>query len=162
MPKPRVYVETTIPNFYYEFRDSPAVVERREITRAWWADAGQRYDLLTSSTTLAELAAGTRHHLVRLRMELLNGLPVVFADPLIRAVVNDYLRHKLMPSKPTTADASHLALASYHKCDFLVTWDSHHLANPNKVPHIQRVNAALGLHVPVIVTPAELLRRTDE
>ena len=26
MPKPRVYVETTIPSFYYDFRESPAVV----------------------------------------------------------------------------------------------------------------------------------------
>lgn len=159
MPKPRVYVETTIPNFYYDFRDSPAVVQRREITRTWWADAAPHYELVTGSTTLAELEAGTRHHLVRLRMELLSGLPVLFTDPSIRAIVKDYLRHKLMPSKPTTADATHLALASYHTCDFLVTWDSRHLANPNKVPHIQRVNARLGLHVPEVLTPAELLRR---
>jgi predicted nucleic acid-binding protein len=160
MPKPRVYVETTIPSFYYDFRDSPAVVQRREATRAWWADAGERYELLTSSTTLAELAAGTRRDLVRLRMELLRGLSVTFTDPPIPAIVEHYLRQKLMPSKPTTADATHLALASYHGCDFLVTWDSRHLANPNKVTHIQRVNAALGLHVPEIVTPVELLRRS--
>lgn len=160
MPKPRVYVETTIPNFYYDLRDSPAVVERREVTRAWWANARERSELLTSSTVLLELAAGTRKHLVRLRMELLSGLPVLFTNPPIPAIVQDYLRHKLMPSRPTTADATHLALASHHECDFIVTWDSRHLANPNKFTHIQRVNSALGLHVPEIVTPAELLRRS--
>lgn len=160
MPKPRVYAETTIPSFYYDFRNSPGVVERREITRQWWADAAEGYELITSSVALQELSAGTRQDLVRLRTELLTDVPVVYTNPLILAIVREYLRHKLMPSKPTTADAAHLALASYHQCEFLLTWDSRHLANPNKSTHIQRVNSALGLHVPKIVTPAELLRRS--
>src|SRR5207244_12975766 len=52
-------------------------------------------------------------------------------------------------------DALHLALASYHKCDFLVTWNCRHLANANKFGHIRRVNALLGLFVPALVTPLE-------
>lgn len=162
MPKPRVYVETTIPNFYYDFRDSPAVVERREITRIWWANARESYELLTSSTVLLELEAGARKDLVRLRTELLREIPVVFSGPPVPEIVQAYLRNKLMPARPTTADATHLALASYHKSDFIVTWDSRHLANPNKFTHIQKINSALGLHVPEIVTPQELLRRAHE
>jgi hypothetical protein len=51
----------------------------------------------------------------------------------------------------------HLALASYHKCDFLLTWNCRHLANANKFGHIRRVNTMLGLFVPLLVTPLELL-----
>src|SRR3712207_5384509 len=137
MPKPRVYVETTIPNFYYDFRDSPSVVQRREITRAWWADAAERYELVTSSTVLRELAAGKRHHLVQSRMDLLQGIPVLFVRPRIRETAKVYVEHKLMPSRPTLADALHLALASHDDCDFIVTWDRRHLANPNKTAHIR-------------------------
>lgn len=54
-------------------------------------------------------------------------------------------------------DAPHLALASYHKCEFLVTWNCQHLANANKFGHICRVNSLLGLYVPVLATPLELL-----
>jgi hypothetical protein len=55
-----------------------------------------------------------------------------------------------------------LALASYHKCDFLVTWNCAHLANANKFGHIRRVNAMLGLFVPALVTPLQLLESPDE
>jgi hypothetical protein len=65
-------------------------------------------------------------------------------------------RHKLMPVDPF-GDALHLALASYHRCDFLVTWNCQHLANARKFGHIRRINGILGLFVPEIVTPMELL-----
>ena len=53
--------------------------------------------------------------------------------------------------------ANGLALASHHKCDFLVTWNCRHLANANKFGHIRRVNTMLGLFVPALVTPLELI-----
>jgi hypothetical protein len=59
-------------------------------------------------------------------------------------------------------DALHLALASYHNCEFLVTWNCQHLANANKYGHIRRVNNLLGLYVPVLATPLELLGETYE
>ena len=58
---------------------------------------------------------------------------------------------------PTLApDALHLALASFHKCDFLLTWNCAHIANANKFEHIRIINARLGLFVPALVTPIEL------
>ncbi len=35
-PKPRVYIETTIPSFYFEIRKEPEMVARRLWTRRWW------------------------------------------------------------------------------------------------------------------------------
>lgn len=72
-----------------------------------------------------------------------------------------YLRHKLMP-REAIGDADHLALASVHACDMLVTWNCRHLANANKTAHIRRVNALLGLRTPLLVTPLELLEKHDE
>jgi predicted nucleic acid-binding protein len=137
------------------------MVARRRATRTWWVTAPQRYELITSSTVYLELAAGTRRR-ARLRMDLLQGLPILFPNADVSEIVFTYLRHKLMPAKPTTADAIHLALASYHRCDFLVTWNCRHLANPNKAAHILRLNALLGLHVPTLVTPQELLEGGDD
>jgi len=50
---------------------------------------------------------------------------------------------------------------SHHKCDFLLTWNCAHLANANKFGHIRRVNALLGLFVPELVTPLQLLGGED-
>lgn len=51
----------------------------------------------------------------------------------------------------------HVALASYCKCDFLLTWNCRHLANANKFDHVRRINTLLNLFVPKFVTPLELL-----
>ena len=75
-------------------------------------------------------------------------------------IVRAYIEHKVMPSDPA-GDALNLALASYHKCDFLVTWNCRHLANANKFGHIRRINTLLGLFVPALVTPLELLGGSD-
>ena len=71
-------------------------------------------------------------------------------------IVEAYIEHQLMPRNPV-GDALHLALASQHKCDFLLTWNCKHLANANKFSHIEWVNTTLGLFVPTLVTPLSLL-----
>lgn len=49
-----------------------------------------------------------------------------------------------------------------HRCDILATWNCKHIANANKLPHIRRVNALLGLETPVLAAPLELLDKDDE
>ncbi len=155
MSLPRVYVETTIPSFYHETRIAPEIVARREWTRQWWSAASDRYELVTSPAVLDELGSGPSDRSTAW-LALVAHLPVLTVSPAIVEIVEAYIRHKLMPANPT-GDALHLALASFHKCDFLVTWNCEHLANANKFGHIRRVNTMLGLFVPVLVTPIELL-----
>jgi hypothetical protein len=38
-----------------------------------------------------------------------------------------------------------------------LTWNCRELANENKMEHIRRVNAMMGLFTPAIVTPLNLL-----
>jgi len=88
-------------------------------------------------------------------------LPLIPVTQEIVEIVQTYIQHHVMPQDPV-GDALHLALASYHKCDFLLTWNCRHLANANKFGHIRRVNALMGLYVPALVTPLELLGDSDE
>lgn len=48
-------------------------------------------------------------------------------------------------------------MRSFRRCDFLVTWNCQYLANANKFAH----NTLLGLYVPLLVTPLELLAEGD-
>ncbi len=157
--KPRIYVETTIPSFYHEVRSSPDVVARRDWTQLWWENASDRYELVTSPAVLDEISGGLPE-LGAMRLSLVRHLPLLPIEPPIVEIVQAYLRYKLMPADPG-GDALHLALASFHKCDFLVTWNCQHLANANKFGHIRRVNTLLGLFVPALVTPLELLGDDD-
>jgi hypothetical protein len=157
MPKPRVYVETTIPSFYHDPRTSPEVIKMRRWTRLWWRGAVARYALVTSDVVLQELAAGT-YEVARSRMALLDEVGSLPLDHASAEIAEEYIQQKLMPAKPPH-DATHLALASVHRCEFIVTWNCKHLANPNKARHIERINRSLGLHVPRLVTPRDLLWR---
>ncbi|MHB8767292.1 MAG: PIN domain-containing protein [Deferrisomatales bacterium] len=84
------------------------------------------------------------------------SLPLVPVELAVAEIAEAYIAHRVMPRDPA-GDALHLALASYHKCDFLLTWNCRHLANANKFAHVRRINVLLGLHVPMLVTPLELM-----
>ena len=159
--KPKVYVETSIPSFYYEVRSQPDMVARRQWTQEWWKNASDRYLLTTSLATLDELKQGNFPGKTD-AIEMMGELLLVPIEAGIAEIVEVYIQQHLMPNDPV-GDALHLALASYHKCDFLLTWNCRHLANANKFGHIRRVNVMLGLYVPTIVTPLELIgAQTDE
>jgi predicted nucleic acid-binding protein len=158
--KPKVYIETSIPSFYYEERPEPDMVARKLWTRQWWEQSGSYYSLVTSVAVLDELRQGTYPNKTAV-LDLVNTLPLIPVTQEIVEIVQTYIQHHVMPQDPV-GDALHLALASYHKCDFLLTWNCRHLANANKFGHIRRVNALLGLYVPALVTPLELLGDSDE
>ena len=140
--KPRVYIETSIPSFYHESRTEPEMAARQQWTREWWDRYSQEYSLVTSVAVLNELDRGD-YPSKDAAMQLVSALPLVKVEEAVTDIVHPYTRHKVMPDHPV-GDALHLALASYHKCDFLPAWNCRHLANANKFGHIRRVNTLLG------------------
>lgn len=153
--KPRVYIETSIPSFYHDVREEPEMVARCIWTRQWWDERRDDYDVFTSEAVIDELTAGEYPSKQQV-LDLVGSVPLVPVEPGIAEIVEAYIRHKVMPEDPV-GDALHLALASYHKCDFLLTWNCNHLANANKFSHIRRINTILGLYVPTLLTPLEML-----
>jgi hypothetical protein len=135
----RAYVETSIPSFYFELRSEARMVARRDWTREWWTRATSgSTELVTSLAVIDELQRGDFAASPDC-LELVSGLPVLAIETPIVEIVQAYIRHRVMPADPA-GDALHLALASYHRCEFLVTWNCKHLANANKFGHIRRVN----------------------
>ena len=131
------------------------MVARRLWTQQWWEEAEENYLLVTSVAVLDELARGDFPGRQE-ALEMLDKVSLLPIEEAVTDIVQAYIQHKVMPADPV-GDALHLALASYHKCDFLLTWNCRHLANANKFGHIRRVNTLLGLYVPLLVTPLELL-----
>ena len=155
----RVYLETTIPSAYVSTRTDPSSVHRRELTRAWWADQGPRYDVWISEAVVLELAQGDWPGRA-VALELVDPLRRV---PLTEEVINvarRYVRERLVPGD-LQGDALHLATACVYEFDFLLTWNIRHLANPNKMAHLTVINRRLGLLTPQVVTP-EMLWLEDE
>jgi hypothetical protein len=60
---------------------------------------------------------------------------------------------------PRTAseDALHIAVATVHGVDYLLTWNCKHIANATMRQGIERVCREAGYEPPVICTPEELM-----
>ena len=153
--KPNIYIETSIPSFYCEVRTEPDNIARREWTRQWWDEYLADYNAYTSEAVIDELEGGAFPGKTD-ALRLIENLPLLDISEPIADIVATYISHHIMPNDPA-GDALHLAIASFYKCDFLVTWNCRHLANANKFGHIRRINTMLGLFVPALVTPLELI-----
>jgi hypothetical protein len=151
----KVYVETSIPSYYHELRTDPEIVIFKNWTQHWWDFKRGQYDVFTSEAVLRELENGD-YPTKADALSLLKDIPVLRIGPPIAEIVDAYIQHRAMPANPA-GDALHLAIASYYRCDFLLTWNCKHLANANKFAHIQRLNVLLGLYCPRLVTPLEFL-----
>jgi len=153
----KIYIETTIPSYYYEIRPQPEFVAMRNWTREWWDHHRHIYELVTSDPVIDELEGGN-YPQKKEALKLIEDLELLPVTTEVIETAGVYIAHKTMPKDPT-GDAMHLALATHYKCDFLLTWNCNHLANPNKFDHIERVNAIIGLATPKLVTPFALLGR---
>ena len=152
---PSVYVETSIPSYYFERRPTVKARLWRETTREWWDNHRRAYSLFTSTFVLAELRNAPSSKGAS-AVNLLSGIQLLPELAGLNEVIAYYIEHRLMPAD-ALGDAAHLAMASMHRMDFLLTWNINHLANANKIQHLSVLNARLGLAVPIVTTPFTLL-----
>ncbi len=132
------------------------MVARKHWTREWWERYPNTYELVISEGVISELEEG-EYPTQADALTLVATLPRLDMPDEIADIVDTYVANQLMPQE-RLGDALHLALASYHKCDFLLTWNCSHIANANKFEHIRIINTRLGLFVPALVTPMELCK----
>jgi len=125
-------------------------------TRQWWLYKQRKCVSCHGSSRHHRIISEAREPKRSNATRLIENLPMLSYDEAVDQIVSVYISHRLMPGK-AMGDAAHLALASYHKCDFLITWNCRNIANANKFNHIRRVNGMLGLFTPKLVTPLQLL-----
>lgn len=157
---PTVYIETTIPSYYFDERSALANEIAR--TREWWDAERGSYECYVSAVVLEELSTGDYPYKTEC-LNLVTNLPVLALTSEVRDIADVYLRRGLMPKQPI-ADALHLALASHYKLDYLLTWNCRHLANANKIRPLENMNQGMGLPAPILATPQMLypLEKRDD
>lgn len=152
--KKTVYVETSVFSLYYD--DRPESRYRRETTRSWWRKERRAYSLYTSHFCLEEVSNPVYPGWRRVSA-LARDLPLLEITEDIAGIIKAYISNRLMPADDA-GDAAHLAIASFHEVDYLLTWNCRHLANANKFDHIRTVNRRLGIMTPELVTPEQLFK----
>ena len=147
-----VYFDSTILSYLYDER--PEIEFLVRATKEWWATERLNFAGFLSAETLRELGDGEypRKNLIMQEALKIRSLPI---DKDIIDTARFYVQNYLMP-KEEGGDALHLAVASHHKIDYLLSWNYSHLVNDNKRRHIRVLNDKLKLTTPVIITPLEL------
>ena len=155
----RIYIETTIPSFYYTLRTDAESRVRQKWTRQWWNEYAGIFTLTSSVAVIEEINRGTSDK-IQDRLDLLKDVELLPITDYIENIARIYIDRLVMPRDPS-GDALHLAIASFHNVDALLTWNCRHLANANKIHSIRQINQELGLFVPELTTPLNYLGGDD-
>lgn len=118
----------------------------------WWIERSGAYDLFVSGEVVAELSAA-ESPVSGNALKMLEGLNMLDLRPEVQKLAHVLVEEKVMPAPAVAGDAMHVAAATVHRMDYMLTWNVRHLANPNKRTHLAVVCLRLGLVPPQLVTP---------
>ena len=153
--KPSAYIETSVVSYYTARRSRDLIVAaHQEITYAWWDGHLHEYAAYVSQVVLEEIrrddpAAATE------RLAAISEFQVLPASPEIEPLAVSYLTELRLP-QDALYDTLHIALASIHCVDYLVTWNCRHIANASIQARLRRLAEQMGFALPVLCTPDEL------
>jgi hypothetical protein len=153
--KRRVYIETSVIS-YLTARPSKTILgaAHQQITSAWW-ERRDEFELVVSESVLRECGAGDPDAAQR-RLGIVADLPLLLIDERALHIAEALVEQGIVPTK-AAEDALHIAVATIHGVDYLLTWNCRHIANPEIQRNIAAYLEQLGYFLPFICTPEELL-----
>jgi predicted nucleic acid-binding protein len=153
--KPSVYLETSVIG-YLTSRPSKDLITaaNQQVTRQWWEQHRGGFDLFISQFVIDECVAGDPES-ARQRLNILHGIEQLDATLDVETLAGLLQQRIPLPAK-AGVDALHIAVASVHGIEYLLTWNCAHIANAMLRPRIEMVCRSFGNEPPTICTPQEL------
>lgn len=157
MARPTVYIETSIISYLVGWLHprNPIVAGNQMLTRDWWENRRQDFDLFSSGAVIDEALKGDPRRASE-RLELLSHMTMLSVTSAARELATVLLRETRLPRK-ADIDALHIAIAAIHGVEYLLTWNCRHIANANILPAVYNVCRASGYEAPLVCTPQELI-----
>lgn len=150
-----VYVETSVISYYTARQSQDVIVAARQtITRQWWDEVRGHFEIYISVLVTEEALAGDPEAAAQ-RSELVAGLPILEITESAQALAKQLVDDGLVPAT-SAEDALHIALATVHGMDFLLTWNFRHINNAETKARVRIAAEAAGYECPVICSPEEL------
>lgn len=149
--KHSLYLETSVVGAYLD-NGEPF---RRDLTIRWWEHELSEYRVFSSILVRRELEHVAEPHRTGY-LKLVEPLEELEIVDEVAILAEGYISRGIFHRR-FLADAVHVALASFYKIDYLVTWNFGHLANVRKQARIRLFNTAAGFFSPVVVTPEFLV-----
>lgn len=90
------------------------------------------------------------------RIEILDKLDTLEIPNSIGDIAGKYFTALRIPER-SRIDSLHLALAAWHRIDYLLSWNCKHIASARVQKTVRELNEELGIHTPIVCTPEELM-----
>ncbi len=151
-----VYIETSILG-YLTARSTKSLIlaANMEITRDWWELRRKDFTLYISEAVLEEVAQGNPE-IAAQRLEILHDFPSLALNQAVQGLASRFLARSNLPAK-AEVDAIHIAAATVHGMDYLLTWNCKHIANAQIQGKLAEISLDFGYVLPVLCTPNELM-----
>jgi len=154
--RPRVYIETSIPSYLTARRSRDLVATaNQEITQEWWDTRKDDFYLVISEFVVREASAGDPNAASN-RLAAIAGIPELNVTDEVGELARILIEQIPIPAK-AQLEAFHIAIASVHGIDYLLTWNCTHINNAELRPRIEAICRSQGFEPPIICTPQELL-----
>ena len=154
--KAKIYLETTIAS-YLTARPSRdlIVAAHQQITQEWWETRQQKFDIFISELVVREAKAGDKVA-ARKRIEALDNIPLLGLNEEVLHLAHELVQGGPIPES-AKEDALHIALATVHGMDYILTWNCRHIANAEMRTGVTSICISQGYETPVICTPEEFM-----
>lgn len=154
--KPGVYLETSIIG-YLTSRPSRDLITaaNQQMTHEWWHEHRNSFDVFISQFVLDECRQGDADA-VQERLEVLSGIAELDVTEEVERLAEALIKGVPLPDK-AEVDALHIAVATVHGIEYLLTWNCTHIANGAMRPRIEAICRSSGYEPPAICTPQELM-----
>jgi predicted nucleic acid-binding protein len=161
MSMPRLYLETSVVS-YLTARPSADIITAAHqlITTRWWSLRRTEFEILTSELVLEEAGRGDPEAAAK-RLAALEGVPLLGITPDASELARSIVRAHVLPAQ-AFPDALHIAVASIHAVEYLLTWNCSHIANAKLLPRVTDLVEESGFNMPFVCTPEELLGDTHD
>jgi len=154
--KPTVYLETTIISYLTSKPSRDLIVAgHQQITHEWWQTARPSFAAVSSQLVAREAGAGDAEAAAAC-LAFLTGLTLLEISEEALTLTQRLLQSKALPQE-FPEDALHVAVAVVNGIEYLLTWNSKHLANAGMRRKIEATCRELGYEAVVICTPEELM-----
>ena len=151
-----VYIETSIVGYLTaRSTKNPILAANTQVTRDWWETYRSTFTLYISQVVLDEVMEGDAEIAAK-RIEVLQGLPLLDLNEAAQELAKQFLIRSNLPPK-ASEDAAHIAIATVHGMDYLLTWNCKHIANAQIQKKLSDICLDFGYELPTICTPYELV-----
>ena len=158
--KSRVYLEPTVVSYLAaRLSKNPVLAARQRASRQLWEDYTDRFEFVISDIVSNEVQLGDPNAAQR-RLEVISSLRVLELLPEIDVLGQKLLDTGAVP-RNSEPDAQHIAIATVHGVEYLVSWNHKHIVNENRRERINSVCRATGFQPTTICTPMELMEDTQ-